>query len=419
MSTIPVTVQGLGGAIAMLRELRVREGDTVAAEQVLAVIETEKAQLDVPAPCSGVVRKLCLSLKADLDENTALMELEPTSPVETQPTPNELAPLASEPAAGEVAAEPPRVDAEPSPSTSAAGSVPYAGPSVRRVARYWGIDLALVSGTGKRQRIAHEDLRRYARAVFSGQLRPSGHAPTAAAASKPTSHDFARFGEVELRPLSRIRLVSGARLTANAASIPHVTQFDAADITELEQIRGSLNQPGSERLTLLPFVIKACVSALLTFPEVNASLAGDELVLKRYVNVGFAVETPQGLLVPVIHGADRLPIRAIGRRVSELVAKARAGELTLDEQRGGCFTVSSLGGVGGKAFTPIINAPELAILGVSRHAYEPRWNGASFEPRLILPLSLSYDHRAIDGAQGARFLGHIADVLRDLRQALL
>jgi pyruvate dehydrogenase E2 component (dihydrolipoamide acetyltransferase) len=278
-----------------------------------------------------------------------------------------------------------------------------------------GVELSQVAGTGPRQRILSSDVERHAQSLARG-ARTSEVAREAPMTGVTSSGEF---GEVELRPLSRTRRTSANRLAASAATIPHVTGFDRADITDLEEFRRAHNDTSPQKLTMLPFVLKACGCALRAFPALNASLLEDGLLLKRYVHVGFAVETGEGLVVPVIRDLDRLSIREIAAQVTTLAAKARERRLTPGEQSGGCFTVSSLGGIGGTAFTPIINPPELAILGVSRHALEPRWDGVAFRPRLVLPLSLSYDHRAVDGAAGTRFLAYIAELLTDLRRALL
>jgi pyruvate dehydrogenase E2 component (dihydrolipoamide acetyltransferase) len=297
--------------------------------------------------------------------------------------------------------------------------VTHASPSVRRFARELGVDVALVEGTGPRGRVLHEDVQRFVK----GALASGASARGAGLDLLPWPKvDFASFGPVERQPLPRIRKVAGANLARNWVMIPHVTQFDEADITELEAFRVKLNAEqgeGGPKLTLLAFLVKACVVALREFPAFNASLDGDALVLKRYFHVGFAADTPHGLVVPVIRDADRKGIVELARELAELAAKARAGRLSPAEMQGGCFTISSLGGVGGTAFTPIVNAPEVAILGVSRASMRPSWDGVQFQPRLTLPLSLSYDHRVIDGAAGARFTAFLAKVLGDARRLLL
>ena len=316
--------------------------------------------------------------------------------------------------------------AQPAPSDAAgARKVAHASPSVRKVARELGVDPLRVQGTGPKGRILLEDVRRFVKQVMSGP------APAAAGSFAGGGAldllpwprvDFARFGPIETRPLSRIKKISGANLSRNWVMIPHVTQFEEADITEIEAFRVRLNEENGKagvKVTLLAFLVKACVAALKRFPELNASLDGESLVLKRYFHIGFAADTPNGLVVPVIKDADRKGVLEIAEELSELAAKAREGKLGPAEMQGGCFSVSSLGGIGGTAFTPIINAPEVAVLGVSRSATKPVWDGAKFTPRLLLPLSLSYDHRVIDGATAARFTTYLSQLLGDLRRSVL
>jgi pyruvate dehydrogenase E2 component (dihydrolipoamide acetyltransferase) len=286
------------------------------------------------------------------------------------------------------------------------------------VARELGVDLARVTGTGPRGRVLQEDVQRYVKQALAGQVS-SG---TGLDLLPWPRVDFARFGPVETRPLSRIRKIAGANLARNWVMIPHVTQFDEADVTELEDFRARLNAELGEKgpkVTLLAFLVKACVAALQRFPEFNASLDGDSLVLKRYWHVGFAADTPNGLVVPVVKDADRKGVLEVARELGDLAARAREGKLALGDMQGGTFSISSLGGIGGTAFTPIVNAPEVAILGASRVSVRPVWDGERFAPRKMLPLSLSYDHRVIDGAAGARFTSYLAEVLRDLRRAML
>lgn len=315
----------------------------------------------------------------------------------------------------------------PPPERSTTASLPYASPAVRLYARRLGVDLTKVSGSGRKGRILKEDVEAYVR----GALRaPPAAAPAAPAPGEAAGLrllpwpkvDFAKYGPVESKPLSRIKKISGANLARNWVMIPHVTQHDEADITEMESFRRKLGEEHKElKITPLVFLIKAAVAALKAFPHFNASLdeSGENLVLKRYYHIGVAVDTPEGLVVPVIRDCDRKGILDLARELAEVSAKARAGKLSPGDMAGGCFSISSLGGIGGTAFTPIINAPEVAILGVSRSQYKPVWNGERFEPRLMLPLSLSYDHRVIDGADAARFTGFLARVLGDLRRLLL
>ncbi|HUW37684.1 MAG TPA: 2-oxo acid dehydrogenase subunit E2, partial [Rhodocyclaceae bacterium] len=301
----------------------------------------------------------------------------------------------------------------------------HASPSIRHFARELGVDVAKVKGSGPKGRILKEDVQGYVKAALASTSAPTQASAGAGLDLLPWPQvDFAKFGPVEVQPLSRIRKLSGANLHRNWVMIPHVTQFDEADITELEAFRVELNQeksssPDRPKLTLLAFLIKAVVSALKIHPEFNASLDGDKLVLKRYCHIGFAADTPSGLVVPVIRDADKKGVLEIARDMAELSKRAREGKLTAAEMQGGCFSISSLGGIGGTAFTPIINAPEVAILGVSKSELKPKWDGKAFVPRLVLPLSLSYDHRVIDGATAARFTALLGQLLGDMRRTML
>ena len=295
---------------------------------------------------------------------------------------------------------------------------PHASPSVRKFARELGVNLSLVKGSGRNGRIFRVDVQKFINAELN---KPKGSGAGLDLIPWPKV-DFARFGEVETRPLSRIRKIAKANLARNWAMIPHVTQFDEADVTELEAFREQINQTNSKagiKVTLLAFVLKALVAPLTEFPEFNSSLDGDNLILKKYFNLGFAADTPNGLIVPVLRDVDKKRVLQIARETSELAALAREGKLKPTDIQGGCFTVSSLGGIGGTAFTPIINAPEVAILGVSKLVQKPVYRGDGFVPRLMLPLSLSYDHRVIDGAAAARFITHLGSVVNDMRRALL
>lgn len=322
----------------------------------------------------------------------------------------------------------------PSPGELAAeamgGSMSHASPSVRRFARELGVNVALVRGSGPKGRILQEDVQNYVKGIISGAA--GGASPDKAASSAGTGVgldllpwpkvDFTKFGSVEAKPLSRIKKISGANLHRNWVMIPHVTQFDEADITDLEAFRVTMNKENEKsgmKLTMLAFLIKASVAALKKFPDFNASLDGDNLILKSYFNIGFAADTPNGLVVPVIKNADKKGVAEIAAEMGELAKKGRDGKLGPAEMQGGCFSISSLGGIGGTAFTPIINAPEVAILGVSKTQTKPVWNGSSFVPRQMLPLSLSYDHRVIDGASAARFTSYLSALLADMRRSML
>jgi len=414
-------------------EVFVKPGDAVKAEDPLVTLESDKATMDVPAPSAGVVKELSIKLGDKVSEGSVILTLETKAaaspsaraPAEAAPT-AAAAPRAAEEApsppkraeAREPAAPAPRVDGE---TFKAA----HASPSVRAFARELGVDLAKVKGTGPKERILHEDVQSYVKQALAG-------AGPAAAAAAPGGAalgllpwpqiDFTKFGPIEAKPLSRIKKISGANLHRNWVMIPHVTNCEDADITELEAFRVQLNKENEKsgiKVTMLAFLIKASVAALKKFPEFNASLDGDNLVYKKYYNVGFAADTPNGLVVPVVKNADQKGVLAIAKEMGELSAKAREGKLGPADMQGGCFSISSLGGIGGTYFTPIINAPEVAILGVCRSATRPVWDGKQFAPKLILPLSLSYDHRVIDGAAAARFNTFLAGLLADMRRVVL
>ena len=448
-------------------ELLVKPGDTVARDQGLVTLESDKATMEVPSPFAGVVRELKVKLGDTLSEGglVAIIEIAaeaagaavaaappppppgaqpeavrpqaapaeaaaPVVPVAVAATPGTIAGAsAASPVAPMGAGLPPvRFDAD----AVLPDRVPYASPAVRLFARELGVDLMQVTGSERGGRIGKDDVRRFVKAALAGGIA----APVAAAAPAgggglnlipwPTV-DFAKFGAIESKPLSRIQKISGANLARNWAMIPHVTQHDDADITDLEALRVALNDENARaiaagkagKLTMLAFLIKASVAALKKYPNFNASLDGDNLVLKQYYNIGFAADTPNGLVVPVLRDADQKGVMEIAREMGELAAAARDGKLAPAQMQGGCFTISSLGGIGGTAFTPIINAPEVAILGVSKSDMKPVWNGQEFRPRLMLPLSLSYDHRVIDGAAAARFTAYLAQLLADLRRAML
>jgi pyruvate dehydrogenase E2 component (dihydrolipoamide acetyltransferase) len=403
-------------------EILVSPGDTVAAEDPLVTLESDKATMDVPSPMEGVVQEVKVSVGDNVSEGTLLMTLvAPDAAEEEQATESLAEPAEQETKAEEPASsEPPAAAAaEPAPDSAP----PYASPGTRRLARELGVDLAQVTGSGRKGRITGDDVRAFEEAP----------APAAATAAAPSgdgglellpwpSIDFSKYGEVEVVPLSRIRKISGANLARNWIRIPHVTHNDEADITGLEAFRKSMNEEYSKqevRVTMLAFLIKACVAGLKEFPDFNASLDGDNLIVKRYYNIGFAADTPNGLVVPVVKDADTKGVIEIANEMGELSKAARAGKLKPGDMAGGNFTISSLGGIGGTSFTPIVNAPEVAILGVVRSAMKPVWDGSEFVPRLMLPLSLSYDHRVIDGAAAARFVKYLVTILEDMRRVLL
>jgi pyruvate dehydrogenase E2 component (dihydrolipoamide acetyltransferase) len=435
-STVEVKVPALGDFKDVpVIEVHASAGQTVKPEDPLVTIESEKATLDVPSPVAGTIRELKLKVGDRVSEGTLVAILEGAAAEETAPaaipapTPRAAAapaepsaPTAQRPEPVPTPAPAPPERATPSaPEAREVGApVPHASPAIRALARELGVELARVDGTGPHRRILKEDVRRFVKQALSAAPVPAAGAGLELAPWPKV--DFARFGPVERQPLSRIRKLSKGFLARNWVMIPHVTQFDEADVTELERFRQELNreqEKGGVKVTLLAFLVKACVAALRQFPELNASLDGDELVLKRYYHVGFAADTPNGLLVPVLRDADRKGVLELARELAELAAKAREGKLAPADIQGGSFSISSLGGIGGTAFTPIINAPEVAILGVSRSVTKPVWDGEKFAPRLILPLSLSYDHRVIDGALAARITTYLGQVLGDLRRAML
>jgi pyruvate dehydrogenase E2 component (dihydrolipoyllysine-residue acetyltransferase) len=431
----------------------------VEAEDPLIVLESDKASMEVPSPAAGVVGELKVSVGDEVSEGDVILTLssdgaapsgEPEAEAAGQETeadeagpadaeedqgegPEPDAGSTSDPSAAgrEEEATPAAQTPEPPPRDGGRHEAPvYAGPGARALARELGVDLAAVSGTGHGGRVTREDVQAAAGggAAAPAPRKEGGKAAPAAAPSAPAGLpawpqvDFAAYGPVEREPLSRIARIAGPALARNWAMIPHVTQHDEADITELEAFRQEVNAAHAAegvKVTMVSLLVKACAAALRAFPHVNSSLDGDALVLKRYCHIGFAADTEAGLMVPVIRDADRKGLLEIARDLNELSAAARDGSITAEQMKGGTFTISSLGGIGGTYFTPIINAPEVAILGVSRSATKPVWDGSEFRPRLMLPLSLSYDHRVIDGAAAARFITHLSGLLSDPRRMLL
>jgi pyruvate dehydrogenase E2 component (dihydrolipoamide acetyltransferase) len=458
-------------------DVLVKPGESIEPEAPLVTLETEKATIDVPSSASGVIEKIHVEKGSKVNAGDLIATVrsasdgaQPAAPAEAPPASTASAPAgvktapaaAAKPAPSSAAAQPlpiaptaaaamtasttptassrPAVAAAPVSAPAAATAAAtetsaalrtdlppinepgfsraHAGPSVRRFARELGVDLTSVAGHGFKGRITHDDVKAYVKNLMTAAGAGAGAKPGGAALPAIPAVDFAAFGPVETQPLSRIQRISGPRLHASWVNIPHVTQFDEADITELEAERGKLKDAASARsikLTPLAFIVRACVKALQAFPQFNASLdpSGANLILKKYLNVGFAADTPNGLMVPVVHEADRKDIYEIARKLGELSEAARAGKLSAAQMQGGCFTISSLGGIGGTAFTPIINAPEVAILGVSRSTMKPAYRDGTFVPRLMLPLSLSYDHRVIDGATAARFTTFLAKALAE------
>jgi pyruvate dehydrogenase E2 component (dihydrolipoamide acetyltransferase) len=403
-------------------ELAVKPGDQVAEGDALLTVETEKAATELPAPFAGTVRELKVKVGDKLKTGDLVAMIETAAATAPAPEQKPSAP-ASEPAKAAPAAVSAPLATEPSPRVTAeppaSGQTPHATPSVRRFARELGVDLSRVGGSGRKGRITQEDVQAFVKAVMQGSAGATG----GGLAPLPVI-DFAQWGEVESVPLSRIRQLTGENLGRSWPQVPQVTQHDAADITDLEAFRKAQAKAAEARgakLTVVALLLKACASALKAFPDFNASLApdGKALIIKRYIHIGVAVDTPAGLVVPVIRDVDRKGILDLAAELGDLSGRARERKLKPEELQGGTFTISSLGGIGGTAFTPIVNWPQVAILGVSRAAMQPVWDGSAFVPRLVLPLSLSYDHRVIDGATGARFTRHLAELLEDLRGVLL
>jgi len=431
-----VKVPDIGGDEVEVTEIMVKVGDNVAADQSLLSVEGDKASMEVPAPFAGVVKEIKVQTGSKVKTGSLIMVFEVAGGAKAA------APAAASAAATTATA--PTASASPAaaPATTAAAdgfvansAYAHASPVIRRLAREFGINLAKVTGTGRKGRIVKEDVQNYVKQLVK-QVE-SGAAPAAAATSAGGNNmgfdllawpkvDFAKFGAVEEKPLSRIQKISGANLHRNWVRIPHVTQFDEADITGLEEFRKEQNALADKKkmgvkYTPLVFIMKAVAKALEEFPTFNSSLSEDgaSLILKKYVHLGIAVDTPNGLVVPVVRDVNKKGIIELSRELQDISVKAREGKLTASDMQGGCFTISSLGGIGGTAFTPIVNAPEVAILGVSKSDIKPKWNGKEFEPKLMLPLSVSYDHRVIDGALAARFTATLASYLADIRQIIM
>jgi pyruvate dehydrogenase E2 component (dihydrolipoamide acetyltransferase) len=457
----PVEVPDIGDFTDVpVIEILVSPGDTVQAEDPLVTLESDKATMDVPAPFAGTVKQLQVKVGDRVSEGSRLLTLEPvggeageqgdqapaehageqeSEPAEEDagggdgraPASEDVRTAAQKAASDGAPSEPPApteaaATREAPPETTDSGGPVYASPSIRRLAREFGVNLESVKGTGRKGRITREDVEAAARGAAEGAPAEPGAPIGGLAVGLPPwpSVDFEKFGPVERVERSRIQRISAPNLARNWVMIPHVTQNDEADITELEAWRKQLNEEQQRledgvKVTMVSFLVVASVATLKQFPAFNASLDGEQLVLKRYYHIGFAADTPGGLVVPVIKDADNKGLLQIARELTELSGKARAGKLAPGDMQGATFTISSLGGIGGTSFTPIINAPEVAILGATRSAMKPVWNGSEFVPRLMLPLSLSYDHRVIDGAAAARFLVHLLNVLSDLRRVLL
>ena len=412
-------------------EVMVKVGDTVKVEQSLITVESDKASMEIPSSHAGVIKDLKVKVGDKVKKGSLLALLQATGGAAAVAAPA-VAPAVAAAPAPVVAAAPAPAAAMPAhqPGTPS-GSLPHASPSIRKQARELGVPLAEVKGSGPKGRITELDVQGFVKSVMAGAVQTLAQKAAAPAASGGGAFpgllpwpkvDFEKFGPVERKDLSRIKKISGANLHRNWVTIPHVTNHDDADITELEAFRVQLNKENEKagiKVTMLAFMIKAAVAALKKFPDFNSSLDGDTLVLKNYFNIGFAADTPNGLVVPVLKDADKKGIVQISTEMNELAKKAREGKLTPAEMSGGCFSISSLGGIGGTYFTPIINAPEVAIMGVCKSSTQPVWDGKAFVPRLILPLSLSWDHRVIDGASAARFNVYFASLLADFRRIAL
>ena len=456
-TTVDIRIPNIGDFqdVAVI-ELLAKVGDTVAVEQSLFTVESDKASMEIPSPAAGTIVALTVQLgdKVNVGDVVGQMVVQGAAAPAAAPAPAPApapaaqntapapaaaapaAPIAVAPVAAPVAVAAAAVPAH-NPSVAPSAQLPHASPSVRKFARELGVPLAEVKGSGQKGRITQEDVMAFTKSVMAGAMQTAAQAAAAPKAAPAAGGnvgglevlawpkvDFAKFGAVERKELSRIKKISGANLHRNWVMIPHVTNNDLADITELEAFRVQTNAEAAKaksdvKVTMLAFVIKAVVAALKKFPEFNASLDGDTLVYKQYYHIGFAADTPNGLVVPVLKNADQKGILQISQEMGELAKKARDGKLGAADMQGGCFSISSLGGIGGTHFTPIINAPEVAILGLSKSAMQPVWDGKGFQPRLMLPLSLSYDHRVIDGAAAARFNAYLGAVLADYRRILL
>lgn len=423
-----VQVPDIGGDEVTVTEIMVNVGDSISEEQSLITVEGDKASMEVPAPFAGTLKEIKVAAGDKVKTGSLIMVFEVAG----------AAPVAALVQASAPAAAPAQAAAPAAAAPAASGEFQenheysHASPVVRRLAREFGVNLAKVKGSGRKNRILKEDVQNYVKEALKrlesgAQAAASGKGDGAALGLLPWPKvDFSKFGDTEVQPLSRIKKISGANLHRNWVMIPHVTQWDNADITELEKFRQEQNAMEAKRdtgmkITPLVFIMKAAAKALEAFPAFNSSLSddGESLILKKYVNIGIAVDTPNGLVVPVFKDVNKKGIYELSKELAEVSKKARGGKLTAADMQGGCFTISSLGGIGGTAFTPIVNAPEVAILGVSKSEMKPVWNGKEFAPRLQLPLSLSYDHRVIDGAEGARFITYLNECLSDIRRLVL
>lgn len=410
-------------------EVMVKAGDAIKVDQSLLTVESDKASMEIPSSHAGVVKEVKVKLGDKVAEGSLILLLDASEAETATPVPAETKAPTKAAAAPTQPSAPPTTEVEKKPPTTApapqatSNAHAHASPSIRKFARELGVDLSRVAGSGPKSRITISDVQNFVKGVMQTPAAATTNGGGLNVLAWP-SLDFSKFGTNEIVPLSRIKKLSGPNLHRNWVMIPHVTQFDEADITDLEEFRKSSNEALAKsgvKLTMLAFVIKASVSALKKFNAFNSSLdaTGENLIVKQYYNIGFAADTPNGLVVPVIKNADQKSLSQIAIEMGELSGQAREGKLKPTDMQGATFTISSLGGIGGTAFTPIINAPEVAILGLSKSSIKPVWDGTQFKPRLMLPLSLSYDHRVIDGAMAARFTAYLADVITDLRKTLL
>lgn len=438
---IDIAVPDIGedGEVEVI-EVLIAVGDVIEEEDGLITLETDKATMDVPSSHAGIVKEVFINVGDKVKQGSVVIKLETSSGASAETVAPTQAPAKIEALVAAPQVAPAKVAPTTAPTNSPVPHHPQAGttgkgtiytsPSIRRIAREFGVDLARVKGSGRKGRILKEDVQSYVKYELS---RPKANAGSSVAAGEGGLQvvsakiiDFSKFGEIETKPLTRIQKISGPFLHRNWVTIPHVTQFDEADITNVEAFRKEQNvvcekQKLGFKITPLVFILKAAADALRTFPIFNSSLSedGESLILKKYINIGVAVDTPNGLVVPVVRDVDQKGIHQLSRELLEISMKARDGKLKAADMQGGCFTISSLGGIGGTAFTPIVNAPEVAILGVSKSEMKPKWNGKDFDPRLMLPLSMSYDHRVIDGAIAARFTVHLTGVMSDIRKLVL
>ena len=429
---IEIKVPDIGGSINVnVAEVYIKSGDKINKDDNLVMLETDKATMEVPSEVSGTIVEVIVTVGSSVSEGSVLakVEIQDVANVDTPPvvaTANET-PVVVTPMVENI--KPPEINTEHNIKSNNLSEIDessfataFASPSIRKLARELGVDLGKVIGTGRKSRVTEDDLKLFVKNIMTRQTSVSNSSGSGLDLLPWPSVDFAKFGEIETKPMSRIKKISGANLLRNWVMIPHVTQFDEADITELEDFRQQLNLEYKKidiKVSPLAFIIKATVFALKKFPEFNASIDGDNIVYKKYYNIGFAADTPQGLVVPVLKDADKLGVVDIATMTSNMAKLARDGKLKPIDMQGGTFTISSLGGIGGTSFTPIVNAPEVAILGLSKSSIKPQWNGKEFLPKLMLPLSLSYDHRIIDGALAAKFTTYLSQILTDIRRLVL